>query len=93
MMHAICDLLHKWPLGLITFWMFPLFFATKMIELGGLGIRGRGIPFRSSRDRWGGASGKIVAWILLMIGYGLFAVFACWLCVKLWGKLISAIQW
>ncbi len=46
------DLLHYWPLELITFWVFPLFFAFKFVHLGLLGLWGRGLPISSSRHRW-----------------------------------------
>lgn len=89
MASLLYDLLHEWPLVLIAFWIFPLFFASTMIRLGALGIWGRGIPLLNYRDRWGGISAKITSWILLVIGYGTFGAFAYWLCVALWLQLIQ----
>ena len=89
MIRLLYDLLHEWPLDLAVFWIFPLFFASRMIGLGALGIWGRGIPFTNNRDRWGGTSAKTVSWILLVIGYGAFSAFAYWLCIALWRQLIQ----
>jgi hypothetical protein len=75
------DLLHHWPLELVTFWLFPLFFAYKFIELGLLGLCGRGLPIRDSRYRWSGAPGKVFSAALILAGAVLCAAFAYWLCV------------
>lgn len=77
------DLLHHWPLEMVTFWLFPLFFACKFRELGLLGLRGRGIPVLNSRRRWRGVTGKACALALLAVSATLCAAFLYWLVVAI----------
>lgn len=75
----IYDLLHELPLVMLPMWMFPLFFAFKFVELGLLGLFGRGIPVTSWRRRWGSHGGKAVAIIMLACGIAIMVAFLYWL--------------
>jgi hypothetical protein len=80
------DLLHHWPLELITFWLFPLFFAWKFVHLGLIGFCGRGIPISSSRRRWTGPPNRIFSVALIVAGVVICAAFAYWLCVAIFQR-------
>jgi hypothetical protein len=70
-------------LSLLPLWMFPLFFAYKAIELGRLGLYGRGLPLTSSRQRWKRQGGKVAAALLLVAGVVTYCLFTYWLIVAL----------
>lgn len=86
MRSLIYDLLHEWPLAMISFWMFPLFFAYKFIDLGRWGVWGRGIPFTSSKRRWGMLGGKMAGLILVGSGWAIIAAFIYWLGFAIYKK-------
>jgi hypothetical protein len=70
-------------LALLPLWLFPLFFAYKAIELGRLGLCGRGLPLTSSKVRWKNTIGRTFAAVLVAAGGAAFFCFACWLIAAL----------
>ena len=70
-------------LALLPLWLFPLFFAYKAIELGRLGLCGRGLPVTSSRTRWQSHIGRTFAAALVVAGGATFLGFAYWLIAAL----------
>lgn len=70
-------------LSLLPLWLFPLFFAYKAIELGRLGLCGRGLAVTSSKVRWKSLVGRTCAAALVLTGGAAFLLFACWLIAAL----------
>jgi hypothetical protein len=83
------DLLHKWPLVMFIFWMFPLFFAGWLFELARFGIYGRGIPVSSGKYRLHGAINKIGSALLAAFAALIWAAFVYWLCFALYKKFMG----
>ena len=75
-------------LSLLPLWLFPLFFAYKAVELGRLGLWGRGLPLTSSKVRWKSIIGRTVAALLVVAGGATFVVFAYWLIAALRSALV-----
>ena len=63
-------------LPLLPLWLFPLFFAYKALELGRLGLCGRGLPVTSSKVRWKNMAGRTCAAALVASGGITFLGFA-----------------
>ncbi len=75
----VYDILNRWPLEMWFPWLIVLFFTSKIIHLGRLGLLGRGIPVTSSRHRWAGVLGGGLASLMIAFGVGLAGCFAYWL--------------
>jgi hypothetical protein len=76
-------------LSLLPLWLFSLFFAYKAIELGRLGLCGRGLPVTSSRIRWKSFPGRTFAFLLVVGGSTTFLGFTYWLMAALYERFTA----
>jgi hypothetical protein len=76
-------------LALLPLWLFPLFLAYKAIELGRLGLCGRGLPVTSSKTRWKNLPGRAFAFLLVVGGSATFLGFTYWLMAAVYKRFTA----